>query len=126
LEDEVSKNLLLDKNTNELILTNGNLTFTDSFEQNLAQKIQSTLLTFSEEWYLNQTVGVPYYSSVLGKQSMSDVNAVFVSVIKGIEGVAKIIEFEVDFDGTRRTYKITKLTVTSTEGTTVDVGEITL
>jgi stringent starvation protein B len=122
----MSKNLKLNETTGDLKITNNNLTFTSNFEENLAQKITTNLKTFFEEWFLDRTIGIPYFTDVFGKQKASDVNAIMINAITNIDGVNKIIEFTADFNGNNRTYKIEELVIESTQGETVTLTEVEL
>jgi len=120
------KNLLLDQATNDLKLTAGNFTFEGDNLKYWSQKLEVALQTFYGEWFLNKEIGLPYFQSILGKTSTSDANAVFQSYIQGLDFVAEIISFDVDYNGSTRKYTINNLSVKLDTGESVTIEEMTL
>ena len=109
-------NLLLDQN-NDLVISTGNLALTDSSNE-LLQRITTTLGTFEGEWWLNPSLGLPYFSSIFGKQpDLGQIQAIFMQAIINVPGVVELTTFEVDYDQSERNYKI-NFTATGSNGAT--------
>lgn len=124
----MKNNLYLDPTTYDLILdSNFNLRVTNTYSQWLSQKIENTLKTLYGEWFANQTLGIPYFQTILKKQTNIDqVNIIFKNAIKNIEGVRNIIKFEPEYNTSTRTYTISELIVQSEENEIINIGTITL
>jgi hypothetical protein len=66
----------------------------------VAQKIENTLKTFKNEWFLNPDIGIPFYDRVLIKQAdLNDVNSIFQKAVLDIPEVSELLKF-----GPERTY----------------------
>jgi hypothetical protein len=71
---------------------------TDRLTTTLAEEVQQELLTrfrfFQGEWFLDATVGTPYYQSILGqKVPLNVVSQIFKQVISSTPGVARLLSF---------------------------------
>jgi hypothetical protein len=55
----------------DMTFGNGSLNFYDNSPEGAAQAIQTALLLWYGEWFLDNTVGVPYLENVLGKNSQA-------------------------------------------------------
>jgi len=119
----MSFNLGLDTNTRDLKLTPGkNLSIVESPE-NVAQQIECRLETFRGEWFLDNTLGVPFFAQVLLKTNdKARLGAVFKAEILKLSEVIRIEQLESNIDKSTRTYNITKLVVKVQSGETVTVG----
>ena len=119
--------LLLDPLTHDLVFVNGQATVTYSQSEIVAQRLKITLFTFLGEWFLDTTIGVPYFQQVLGKgRSKSAVDVIFQSIIAADPGVIEIKEFSSTLDSAARGYEMTfSVRVSKTEVTspiTISVG----
>jgi hypothetical protein len=56
----------------------------------VASDLRARLQTFAGEWFLDTSIGVPYFSDVFGKTPAPRVEAVFREQILGTPGVASI------------------------------------
>ena len=69
----------------------------------LAQRIQCRLQTFKGECFLDRSVGVPYYDEVLKKNpDLGRIRSLLASVIKGVDGVEKILSLNLKFSAKNR------------------------
>jgi hypothetical protein len=66
--------------------------------ERISQALGIRLRCWMGEWFLDQTHGVPYVDSVLGKQNPTVVTAVFRSQILSVEGVQRINNLELSID----------------------------
>ena len=93
--------LLLENN--DLKFTNGELTLITGIEE-IKQRISERLQLFKGEWFLDTSVGVPYFESILKKNPVrEEVEAFIVQTIAGTPGVEEITQFEVTFGADRKT-----------------------
>ena len=116
------KSLYVNPITYDIETENNNLRFTKNVTEWLSAKIEARLKTFYREWFVNQTIGVPYFEKILKKQvDINNVQVILSDVIKQTTGVDELLEFEIDYDGTTRKYFYT-FKVIATEGTLVEGG----
>lgn len=86
----------------DLVVTNNSLTLTTGIEA-IRQHLQCRFRLFLGEWFLDTSVGVPWFRDVLVKKpSFVVVQEVLKDVILGTPGVLEIITFEFTFDSTDR------------------------
>jgi hypothetical protein len=99
----MKKNLYLNANTYDLEIQNFNLRMTSNIVEYVAQKIENTLKTFKNEWFLNPDIGIPFYDRILIKGAdINDVNTIFQKAVLDIPEVSELISFIVEQVG--RTY----------------------
>lgn len=117
----MSKNLYLDENTKDLVLTtNKNLKLTSTLTEFVSQKIENLLLFFKEEWFLDYEKGVPYFENVFTKNpDINLINTIFLREIKSISEVEEILNFETTYTSSTRTYTI-DFEVKASDGTIVE------
>lgn len=74
----------------------------------VAQAVQTRLLLWLGEWYLDVTEGVPYLEGVIGKHPDPQATAdqTIKTVIQGTQGFADIIEFQSEINPDTRAYKV--------------------
>lgn len=105
--------LLLDSDTNDLILKDGEFQYTTSKLQLLRQRMEITFKTFVNEWFADVTFGGVDRDIVLGKVgSKGAVDAWFINVINSFEDVLEIAEFKSTLDAINRTYSLTFIVLT--------------
>lgn len=121
------KNLYLDPATKDLTIgTDGNYRFTENLSEYVSQKIENNLQTYQNEWFLNPTLGLPYFDRILIKNAdLDDVNTLLQAEILKIAEVERILEFDVEFDSVNRIYTVT-FSVKITGETEPLEGEVTL
>ncbi len=102
----VYKDILLDKNTNDLAIVDFDLKLTDG-SQLTVQKIKQKLLLYEGEWFLDNSIGMPYFTEILGKgNSLSRIQTLYIRAIQSIPEVIEILEFNIDEDIKTRELKI--------------------
>lgn len=87
------RDLALDPATGDLDLTGRRLRLTEPGAESVAQKLRVRLRLFKGEWHLDTSVGVPYYTDVLGRQSQTAVEALLRRVIVTCPGVLSLESF---------------------------------
>ena len=104
----MARNFYIDPETKDLVIDNFNLKLTSTLGEHLAQKIENQLKTFRGEWFLNQSIGIPYYQDILKKQvNIDTVTSIFRNAILNVEGVDRIIDLSVLLDTAEREYNLT-------------------
>ena len=82
----------------------------------IIQKLYVALRFVYGEWFLDTTMGIKYFDSILVKNpNMATVESVMKSAIMGSYGVTEITAFEMDFDKNARTLTLS-FTVNTIEG----------
>lgn len=119
--------LLLDPVTHDLVFVNGQATVTQTQADIVTQRLKIVLFTFLGEWFLDETIGVPYFQQIFGKvRSKSAIDVIFQNIISQDEGVVEIREFTSSMTGGDRGYTMTfKVRVaddTVTDDITISVG----
>lgn len=120
--------LLLDSDTNDIVFVNGQCPVTQRLTDVVAQRLKITLYTFLGEWFLDTTIGVPYFQQIFGKvRSKSTIDLIFQRVIANDPDVIEILSFESELAASTRGYTMTfQVRVrdnTSSLPITIQVGE---
>jgi hypothetical protein len=119
MSKNVNKDLLLDEN-NDLAIIDFDLALTNN-KQLTGQKIKQALLLFEGEWFLNNSIGMPYFTEILGKDnSLSRIETLYIRAIQSIPEVTEILSFNIDEDKINRTLKI-DFKVRDNEGNIIEV-----
>ncbi|KQV83229.1 hypothetical protein [Rhizobium sp. Root1220] len=114
--------LAIDQATNDLYLTaDGNLA-TVSDAHAVGQHVRQRLSTFSGEWFLDTTVGVPWLDQILGRAyDPALAESLVKAEILDTDGVTEITSFSVGFDRNTR-----GLIIRSVEAGTIFDTEVTV
>lgn len=100
--------LLLDPTTHDLVFINGQSPVTQTQAEVVAQRLKITLYTFLGEWFLDPTIGVPYFQQIFGKgRTKSAVDVIFQRFISNDPGVIEIREFQSVLEPQGRGYEMT-------------------
>ena len=59
----------------------------------VAQEVQTTLLLFQGEWFLDVTAGVPWFTQVAGVGTIPIYDQVIKQAIQGVQGVTAIVNY---------------------------------
>ena len=84
--------LLQDSITGDFVFTDGALTIVDGAEQ-VAQDIARRLKTFQGSWFLDLTIGVPYFSEILAKDPERAAAALQAEIL-GADGIIRLESFD--------------------------------
>lgn len=91
----------LDQN-NDLIISNGNFK-TVSEGAEVVQHVRSRLLFYRGEWFLDLTVGVPYFQTIFTKPvNLATIESELKLIIVQTDGINKLLTFSMDFDSNTR------------------------
>lgn len=100
--------LLLNKDTHDLVFTNGKCPVTQLLVDVVAQRLKITLYTFLGEWFLDTTIGVPYFQQIFGKiRSKATVDLIFQRIIADDPDVIEILSFSSELSSGDRGYSMT-------------------
>jgi hypothetical protein len=114
--------ILLDTDLHDIIFVNGSAPVTTTQQINVAQRIKITLQTFLGEWFLNTTVGVPYFEAIFGKvKSKASIDLLLQEKILADPGVIEMVSFESELDNSKRVYSMS-FKVRTSEGVTDDIS----
>lgn len=100
--------LLLNSDTGDVVFINGAAPVTQRTATVVAQRLRIKLYTFLGEWFLDPTVGVPYYQQIFGKiRTKSSVDLIFQQIINDDPDVIEILTFDSTLDRANRGYSMT-------------------
>jgi len=123
--------ILLDTNPispyyGDSVWVNGSLTkagTTQPFTQNVGQRLRIRLLSFREEWFLDQEYGVPYFQRLLGlKPTKSAIDLIFQQQILDVRGVKEITFFSSTFQNRIYSLSFRVRVVTGEETETISIN----
>lgn len=79
----------------DIEIIDGKLSLIDTKDELIVQLVKIRLSTYQGEWYLDNTMGVPYYQSILKKGVEKVlVDSIFRRVISETLGVDRIVTFK--------------------------------
>lgn len=108
-------NFLLDPTTNQLDLTKGKLKLVIVPADEIRQKIAVRLRFFQGEWFLDQTIGIPYFQQILIKNPrLPIIQSIYRAAIVTVPGVADIKDFVFSFDSPTRKLSLSFRVLTDT------------
>ena len=98
--------LKINLDTNDLIIADGDLVLC-SGTYLIMQTLQTKLLTFYGEWFLDTTFGVKYLSDVLVKSpDLPKIKSLLKDSILNTTGVTKIVSIDFNYDARNRTLDV--------------------
>jgi len=102
------RNIYVDPETGQLILTpTGNLAMVADLEA-IAQAIDQAVNTYLGEWFLDETIGLPWFQSILVKNpDIASIKALITAAIVGVQGVQGLTSLDATFDRGARTLQYT-------------------
>lgn len=84
----------------------GNIVFLVNSPQTVAQAVQTVLNLMQGEWFLDQTVGVPYSTQILGAGTQATRDLVIQNAILGTQGVVDINTYSSQFNPVTRIFTV--------------------
>jgi hypothetical protein len=98
--------LMMDLETNDLEITDGDLSIVDGTAA-ITQDLQQTLQVWLGEWFLDTTVGVPYRQQILVKNpNMDIVQADLINAAAAVYGVEQILDSSFEYDNSNRSLSV--------------------
>ncbi len=99
--------VLLNPTTHDAIFINGQTPVTYENKLTVAQRLKIKLLTFRSEWFLDQTIGIPYFQQILQRGvSKLTIDTIFQEAILSEPDVLEIVEFNSIIDTETRSYQL--------------------
>jgi len=96
----------------DLDLQGGQLVLVEGQEE-IKQHLEQRLRTFLGEWFLDQSIGIPYFDDILKKNVIvSEVESIFINEIISTPGVVRLLEFDLSLDKGLRRLSVTCLVET--------------
>lgn len=118
--------LLLDPKTGDLVFTNGACPVTQLQADVVAQRLRIALYTFYGEWFLDNTIGVPYVQQIFTKvRRKSTVDLIFQGLIAADPGVIEILTFKSEISAQRgysMTFQVRVADNTASLPITINIG----
>jgi len=86
----------------DIALVNSQIQMISGLDE-MAQKVDNCLNSFKGDWFLDLTLGVPYFQTILQKGTTDDqIEAILTDYIASIEGVITILSFEIETNKSTR------------------------
>lgn len=87
----------------DLHLTEGDMTWMDDTDEEVAQRIRCRIEMFKLEWFVNPDEGVPAYEEIFEKGTSDDrIAAIYRQVILGTPGIASLPVLTLERDNVER------------------------
>lgn len=101
------KDIAIDLNTtHDLDIVNNDLYLVTDLEY-LLQKISIRLQFFFGEWFLDTSLGVPFYSVMSSKKpDIPELDAMIKRTILATDGVLELLSYSSSFDNSARTFSV--------------------
>lgn len=121
--------LLLNPDTGDMVYVNGGSPVTQLTADVVSQRLKITLYTFLGEWFLDLTVGVPYFQQIFGKlRTKESIDLIFQQIITNDPDVIEILTFESELSrgdrGYSMTFQVRVSDNTASLPITIDLGDI--
>jgi len=92
----------LSETTGDIEITDNDVTLTSGLDSK-RQHLMIRISTFLGEWFLDTSIGVPYFRDILIKNpSFAAVSAAFKAVILNTPGIIELVEFNLEFNTNRQ------------------------
>lgn len=118
--------LLIDTLTGDLVFQNGACPVTQLQADVVAQRLRITLYTFYGEWFLDDTIGVPYIQQIFTKvKKKSTIDLIFQGLISADPGVIEILSFKSEVSTSRgytMTFQVRVTDNTASLPITINIG----
>ena len=99
--------LKIDTTSKDLAIESNKFVWLDGIES-IRQHLQVRLRAAQGEWFLDTSIGVPYFQDILKKNpDFVTVTEAFRTTILDTPGVIQLLEFDYDYDNTIRKYSLT-------------------
>lgn len=102
----------------------GQFALTQTLSEEVAQLLYTRFRFFQGEWFLDESVGVPWYQSILGqKQSAAVVSQILRNVVATCPGVASVDSFSLATQPDRSA--VVRFSCTLSDGTVLKSSDFT-
>lgn len=107
---------------NDYTFGNGQLDYFINTPAAVGQVVQTSLLLFLGEWYLNSDDGMPWFENVLGKHTKTEADNAIQDYVLKVQGVLDITSYESIIDSKLRKFSVTMTIDTDFGPTPVQVS----
>jgi hypothetical protein len=102
-----ARNFMLDPGTGDKLIQGGNWVMVRGLPS-IAQDLRTSLQLFAGEWFLDQSIGLPWFQSILVKNpNVRFVRSIFADAIQARPGVVGLANLQLDFDRATRVLRVT-------------------
>lgn len=108
--------------TGDFTFGQSQLNFLSNSPEAVAQVVQTSLLLWLGEWYLDVTKGMPWIQGVLGKHNLATADVTVQDYILSVQGVTDISQYASIDQPDQRLYQATSTIDTLYGPTPVDVS----
>ena len=102
----------------DFVLDNLNLRLTSNATEYWSQKIENTLQTNLGEYFLDRTIGVPYWGPkgqiVKKTADLNEIQDLLILAVVGIEGINNVERFDAEYNQATRAYIVQLRAMTDT------------
>jgi hypothetical protein len=117
------KSLALYPQSNNFIRENGKFRYTQDNLEYLAQKVKSVISIVLGEWFLDQSLGIPYIPKSDNKlEHRTLMETMLRTKITAVKGIKKITSFVSELDKAARNFSVS-IVVETDEGELLDLTE---
>jgi hypothetical protein len=104
--------------TGDYTFGSGQLNYLINTPAAVAQAVQTTLLLWLGEWYLNVNAGTPYPEAIIGTHSQAIADNAIINVINNVQGMINISNYQSQIDPVTRKYSVISGTLNTIYGET--------
>ena len=92
-------------NTGDIDITDFSMSLTYDDTESIRQRVLIRLQTFKGEYFLDTTIGIPYFQQVFVKGvNKGVIDSIFKNAIEQTPGVSKVTSYTSTLDSSNRTY----------------------
>ncbi len=114
--------LLLDYDAHDLLIEGGDFKVTTSEADSLKQRLIVKLYTYLGEFYLDTTIGIPYYQRIFKKgTAKATIDSIFLQAILSEPEVIQVESFESSVDRASRIYSLSFRVRSSNESESIPI-----
>jgi len=100
------KDLKLSDDLHDLVFEDYDLSFVSGLDR-VKQNMRIRLWTFAEEWFLDTSVGLPWFTEINVKApNLQAIDALLRREILAVQDVLEIVEFTLDYNAAARTMQV--------------------
>lgn len=110
----------------DIQITNNKFSLTsNNSDEEISQRLKQRLKTFLGEWFLDSTIGIPYFQAVFVKGTPPEIiDGIFKDEIIGTRGVKSLNRFDsIEYDPATRVAQIS-FDVTTINGNNLTINEV--
>jgi len=91
--------IYLDPSSGDISITDGLLRLTETVDEDTRQRLSITLGTYRGEWFLDISLGLPYFQMVLKGNGKEFADSLIKQAIRQDEGIVTLIDYSSEIIG---------------------------